>query len=113
MRLWLPADRGRAAFSSADGEAGVGTPFHERPEIDSIDPDHIRNSASLPSAIAWRRGERTALGPSSIEGRIMLSGTKVDGIFRLRAAILCFRTHVEHIDLATEAIRDGVAVIDG
>ena len=36
----------------------------------------------------------------------MLSGTRVEGAFYLRAAILCFRTHVEHVDIAIDAIRD-------
>ena len=47
------------------------------------------------------------------EGRVLLSGTRVDGGFRLRAAILCFRTHAEHVDIAVEAIRAGAEAIDG
>ena len=43
----------------------------------------------------------------------MLSGTRIDGIFRLRCAILCFRTHIEHVDHAIDAIRRGVAALDG
>jgi hypothetical protein len=39
----------------------------------------------------------------------MLSGTRIDGSYRLRCAILCFRTHVEHVDAAVEAVVRGVA----
>jgi len=46
-------------------------------------------------------------------GRIMLSGTRIDGAYYLRAAILCFRTHVDHIDEAVAAIRDALADLDG
>ena len=46
-------------------------------------------------------------------GRVMLSGTRIDGAYHLRAAILCFRTHVDHIDEAVAAIRDALAELDG
>ena len=44
------------------------------------------------------------------EGRVMMSGTRIDGTYYIRCAILCFRTHIEHVDEAIEAIVDGVAV---
>ena len=47
------------------------------------------------------------------EGRVMLSGTRIDGSYRLRCAILCFRTHLEHVEDAIEAILDGVAALNG
>ena len=34
----------------------------------------------------------------------MLSGTRIDGKFFIRCAILSFRTHVEHVDEAIDAI---------
>ena len=45
------------------------------------------------------------------EGRVMMSGTRIDGSYRLRCAILCFRTHIEHVDDAIDAIVRGVAAI--
>ena len=57
-------------------------------------------------------GERL-LAHLQAEGRILLSGTRVDGRFLLRAAILCFRTHREHVDIAVDAIRAGVEAIRG
>jgi hypothetical protein len=47
------------------------------------------------------------------EGRVMMSGTRIDGTNYIRCAILCFRTHIEHVDEAIEAIVDGVAVLNG
>ena len=32
------------------------------------------------------------------EGRVFLSGTRIDGADWLRCAILSFRTHLEHVD---------------
>jgi hypothetical protein len=47
------------------------------------------------------------------EGRVMLSGTRIDGSFRLRCAILCFRTHVEHVDDCVDALLRGVEALGG
>ena len=47
------------------------------------------------------------------EGRVMLSGTRIDGSYRLRCAILCFRTHIEHVDECIDAVVRGVAALDG
>lgn len=45
------------------------------------------------------------------EGRVMLSGTRIDGRYTLRCAILSFRTHVEHVDEVIEALERGVAAM--
>ena len=47
------------------------------------------------------------------EGRVMMSGTRIDGTYYIRCAILCFRTHIEHVDEAIEAIVEGVATLNG
>jgi glutamate/tyrosine decarboxylase-like PLP-dependent enzyme len=47
------------------------------------------------------------------EGRVMMSGTRIDGSYRLRCAILCFRTHVEHVDDAVDAVVRGVRALGG
>jgi hypothetical protein len=47
------------------------------------------------------------------EGRVMLSGTRIDGRFLIRCAILCFRTHLEHVDEALDAITEAAALLDG
>ena len=48
------------------------------------------------------------------EGRVMLSGTRIDGRFFIRCAILSFRSHAEHVDDAIDAIaRAAEAVKNG
>jgi hypothetical protein len=47
------------------------------------------------------------------DGRVMLSGTRIDGSYRLRCAILCFRTHLEHVDEAIAAVVRGAAALNG
>jgi len=46
-------------------------------------------------------------------GRVMLSGTRIDGRYYLRCAILCFRTHLEHVDEAIDAVVRGVKALGG
>ena len=43
----------------------------------------------------------------------MMSGTRIDGSYRLRCAILCFRTHIEHVDECIAALLRGVEALDG
>jgi len=47
------------------------------------------------------------------EGRVMLSGTRIDGTYYIRCAILCFRTHLEHVDDCVDALVRAVAALDG
>jgi glutamate/tyrosine decarboxylase-like PLP-dependent enzyme len=117
MRLWLPLQlAGVHAFKAAQTEKlALARYFHARlGEIEAIDP----GPAPELSVVAFRHrsgdeASKRLLAHLQQEGRIMLSGTKVDGSDRLRAAILCFRTHIEHVDIAIDAIRDGVAAIHG
>ncbi|MCH8318305.1 MAG: hypothetical protein IIA88_07380, partial [Bacteroidetes bacterium] len=45
------------------------------------------------------------------DGRVFLSSTLIDGKFYIRLAVLCFRTHLETIDLAITIIRDKVKLL--
>ena len=112
MRLWLPLQlAGVDAFKAAQAEKlALARYLHARlGEIDAIDPGPMPEL----SVVAFRHragdgaGERL-LAHLQQEGRVLLSGTRVEGSFYLRAAILCFRTHLEHVDIALEAIRDAV-----
>ena len=47
------------------------------------------------------------------DGRVMMSGTRIDGTYLIRCAILCFRTHVEHVDDAVDALVEAVAALEG
>ena len=117
MRLWLPLQlAGVDAFRAAQTEKLLLARYlHSRlAEIPAIDPGPVPELSVV--AFRHRGGDPASeklLAHLQAEGRILLSGTRVEGVFHLRAAILCFRTHVEHVDVAMEAIRDGVAAIDG
>ncbi len=46
------------------------------------------------------------------DGRVFLSSTTIDGVFWLRLAVLCFRTHRRHVDLALEVLREKIARLE-
>jgi glutamate/tyrosine decarboxylase-like PLP-dependent enzyme len=121
LRLWLPLQlAGVAAFRAAQQEKlALARYFHARlselPGFDAGPPPDL-------SVVAFRFEPAGADGdgPSERllqhlqqEGRVMLSGTRIDGRYHIRCAILSFRTHVEHVDEVIEALRRGAEALHG
>jgi aromatic-L-amino-acid decarboxylase len=121
MRLWLPLQiAGIAAFRAAQAEKlALARYFHARlSAIDGFDPGPPPDLSVVAFRYLPKTGDVDEFNERLIkhvqdEGRVMLSGTRVDGSFRLRCAILCFRTHIEHVDEAVDALVRGVAALDG
>ena len=121
MRLWLPLQiAGVAAFRAAQAEK-LALARYFRARLSQIDGWDAGPSPDL-SVVAFRYLPKSGdvddfnerlLRHIQQEGRIMLSGTRIDGSFRLRCAILSFRTHIEHIDDAIDALGRGVEAIGG
>jgi aromatic-L-amino-acid decarboxylase len=122
LRLWLPLQiAGVAAFRAAQAEKlALARYFHARlSRIDGFDPGPPPDL----SVVAFRylpksSGDADEYNERLIrhiqqEGRVMLSGTRVDGRYYLRCAILCFRTHLEHVDDCVDAVVRGVAALNG
>jgi glutamate/tyrosine decarboxylase-like PLP-dependent enzyme len=121
MRLWLPLQlAGVAAFRSAQEEKlALARYLHTRVgELDGFDPGPPPDL----SVVAFRynparrdadRFNEDLLRHVQQEGRVMLSGTRIDGRFTLRCAILCFRTHVEHVDGVIAALQRAVERLEG
>ena len=121
MRLWLPLQiAGVAAFRAAQAEKlALARYFHAR--LNDLGGWDAGPQPDL-SVVAFRylpdSGDADDFNERLIkhvqeEGRVMLSGTRIDGRFYLRSAILCFRTHVEHVDEAIDAVVRGVAALNG
>jgi aromatic-L-amino-acid/L-tryptophan decarboxylase len=106
LRLWLPLQiAGVAAFRAAQSEKiGLARYFHARLSAmagwDAGPPPDL-------SVVAFRYrpecGDADAFNDELLrrlqeEGRVFLSGTRIDGAAWLRCAILSFRTHLTHID---------------
>ena len=117
LRLWLPLQiAGVAAFRAAQEEKlALARYFHARlGEIDGFDP----GPAPQLSVVAFRYGDDDGFNERLLkhlqdDGRVMLSGTRIDGRFLIRCAILSFRTHAEHVDQAIDAIVAGVEACRG
>ena len=106
LRLWLPLQlAGVAAFRAAQSEKiGLARYFHSRlaamagwevgapPDL-SIVAFRYRPAAGDADAFNRRLLQRL-----QDEGRVFLSGTRIDGTDWLRCAILSFRTHLDHVD---------------
>lgn len=119
MRLWLPLQiAGVAAFRAAQSEKlALARYFHARlSDMEGFDPGPEPQLSVVAFRYRPKSGDIDQFNERLIrhiqeEGRVMLSGTRVDGSFRLRCAILCFRTHLEHVDEAIAAVRRGVDAI--
>jgi glutamate/tyrosine decarboxylase-like PLP-dependent enzyme len=121
LRLWLPLQvAGIAAFRAAQAEKlALARYFHAR--LSGIGGWDTGPAPDL-SVVAFRylpkSGDADDFNERLIkhvqqEGRVMLSGTRIDGTFYLRCAILCFRTHLEHVDDAIDALVRGVEALGG
>jgi glutamate/tyrosine decarboxylase-like PLP-dependent enzyme len=47
------------------------------------------------------------------DGRIFLSSTTLNGNFYIRIAVLCFRTHLNTINICLEVLKNGVKHLEG
>ncbi|MEZ4952440.1 MAG: hypothetical protein R2825_02535 [Saprospiraceae bacterium] len=47
------------------------------------------------------------------DGRIFVSSTTINGMYWMRVAILCFRTHLREIDMLLEVFKKGVEELEG
>jgi glutamate/tyrosine decarboxylase-like PLP-dependent enzyme len=121
LRLWLPLQiAGIAAFRAAQAEKlALARYFHARlSEIDGWDPGPSPHLSVVAFRYQPKSGDIDEFNERLLkhiqqEGRVMLSGTRIDGSFRLRCAILCFRTHVEHVDDCIDALVRGVEALGG
>jgi len=121
LRLWLPLQiAGIAAFRAAQAEKlALARYFHARLSgIDGWDPGPPPDLSVVAFRYLPKGGDADDFNERLIqhvqqEGRVMLSGTRIDGTFYLRCAILCFRTHLEHVDDAIDALVRGAEALGG
>ena len=119
LRLWLPLQlAGVAAFRAAQSEKlALASYFHAR--LSAIRSFETGPKPDL-SVVTFRylpeRGDPNAFNERLLhhlvdEGRVLLSGTRIDGSYMLRCAIVSFRTHHEHVDEVIDALQRGVAAL--
>ena len=121
MRLWLPLQiAGVAAFRAAQAEKlALARYFHARlQELEGFEAGPPPDLSVVAFRYLPKSGDPDAFNESLLrhlqeEGRVMLSGTRIDGRYTLRCAILSFRTHIEHVDEVIAALQRGTAQLGG
>ncbi len=116
MRLWLPLQiAGVSAFRAAQAEKlALANYLHARlTDLDGFDPGPPPDLSVVAFRYQPHDGDADEFNERLLrhvqeEGRVMLSGTRIDGRFTLRCAILSFRTHIEHVDEVIAALERGV-----
>jgi len=120
LRLWLPLQlAGAAAFRAALSEKiALARHFHARlSELEGFDPGPSPDLSVVAFRYLPRRGEPNRFNEALLawlqaQGQVFLSGTRIDGEVYLRAAILSFRTHLQHVDEALECLVRGVRELE-
>jgi glutamate/tyrosine decarboxylase-like PLP-dependent enzyme len=120
LRLWLPLQiAGVAAFRAAQAEKlALARYFHARlKDMEGFDPGPPPDLSVVAFRYAPDRGDPDLFNERLLrqvqdEGRVMLSGTRIDGRYTLRCAILSFRTHIEHVDEAIQALARGASRLE-
>ena len=112
LRMWLPLQlHGLARFRAALEEKrllcrlfhqrvqGLGFEVGPEPDLSVAMFRWVPRDGS--SADAFNRGLLRAI---LSDGRVFLSSTTIDGVFWIRLAVLCFRTHRDRIDAVLEIL---------
>ncbi len=111
LRMWLPLQLfGLASFRAALKEKWMlAQYFFEKireagfetgpaPQLSVVT---YRYTDSIPDPNAFNQ---QLIGAIHRDGRIFITSTLIDGVFWLRLAVLCFRTHLWHVDLLLEML---------
>ncbi len=117
LRLWLPLQLfGVAPFRAALSEKiYLARYFYER--LRQLPGFEVGPYPDL-SVVTYRfipsRGDADAfnerlLQAVQMDGRVFISGTRLNGKMTLRLAVLSFRTHLEDIDLALQILKEKAA----
>jgi glutamate/tyrosine decarboxylase-like PLP-dependent enzyme len=120
LRLWLPLQlAGVRAFRAAQSEKiALARYFHAR--LAAMQGWETGGPPDL-SIVAFRyrpaAGDRDGFNRRLLqrlqeEGRVFLSGTRIDGADWLRCAILSFRTHLAHVDETLEVLARLAAALE-
>lgn len=120
LRLWLPLQlAGVAAFRAAQSEKiGLARHMHARlADLSDWDAGHAPDLSVLAFRYRPGTGDIDVFNERLTQriqegGRVFISGTRLHGRVHLRAAILSFRTHLEHIDEALDVLQHAARQVE-
>ncbi len=120
LRMWLPLQLyGIAPFKAAlEEKIWLTRYFYE--EIQKLGfevgpyPDlSVATYRYLPNEGDANEFNARLLEHVQSDGRIFVSSTTIDGVYWIRIAILCFRTHLREVDLLLEIFKEGIKKLLG
>jgi glutamate/tyrosine decarboxylase-like PLP-dependent enzyme len=120
LRLWLPLMlHGIAPFRAAlEEKLWLARYFHQ--EMQAVDGFEVGPFPDL-SVVTFRylprEGDPNEFNQRLTEeitrdGRILISSTMLEDRFTLRLAVLCFRSHLDTIDMAMEILKEKVHLLE-
>ena len=115
MRMWLPLQLyGIGPFKAAlEEKIWLCRYFYEEIQKEGFEAGPYPDLSVCIYRYVPAGGDANAFNARLLEsvqadGRIFVSSTTIDGVYWLRAAILCFRTHLEEVDTLLEMLKKGV-----
>lgn len=120
LRLWMPLKLvGLAPFRAALSEKlALARHFHDRlQEAPGFEVGPCPDLSVVTYRYVPKQGDPDAFNRALVEairedGRIFISSTMLDGKFVLRMAAVCFRTHLDTIELALDLLKTKAAALE-
>ena len=119
LRMWLPLQLyGTAPFKAAlEEKILLCRYFYEKIVEQGFDVGPFPELSVCTYRYVPAEGDANEFNARLVEhvqrdGRIFVSSTTIDGVFWIRLAVLCFRTHLKEIDLLLEILGEGVATLN-
>lgn len=120
LRLWLPIQlAGLDAFRAAQSEKiALARYMHARlSELPGWDAGQVPDLSVVAFRYRPAKGDIDAFNERLTarlqeEGRVFFSSTRIHGRLHLRAAILSFRTHLDHVDEAIDALQHAARTLE-
>jgi len=120
LRMWLPLKLlGIAPFRAALEEKILLTRyFYEKiQEIEGFEVGEYPDLSVTIYRYLPKKGDANKFNERLVQevqrdGRVFLSSTSLKGTFWLRLAVLCFRTHLQTIDLALDVLKEKVKYLE-
>jgi glutamate/tyrosine decarboxylase-like PLP-dependent enzyme len=115
LRMWLPLQLfGIAPFKAAlEEKIWLCRYFYEQIEKLGFEVGPYPDLSVCIYRFVPNEGDANAFNAALVErvqrdGRVFVSSTTINGVYWIRLAVLCFRTHWKQIEILLGILRDGV-----
>ncbi|MEL6924254.1 MAG: aminotransferase class V-fold PLP-dependent enzyme [Bacteroidota bacterium] len=120
LRMWLPLKLfGVETFRAAlDEKVWLCRYFYEAVQAIGFEVGPYPDLSIMMFRYVPARGDANAFNAAIVnrlleDGRVFLSTTTIDDIYWIRLAVVCFRSHLEHVELTLKILQDIVKELEG